>query len=85
MFGIKGIYGSISYLRLSVVARPLIHGPGLSGADGMAMKKIHRRSVGDKQARIGACQTRGDPFRGSRLANVAVEQSLGIIPPANRL
>jgi hypothetical protein len=33
MFGIKGMHRSISYLRLMVVARQLIHGSGLGGAE----------------------------------------------------
>jgi hypothetical protein len=33
MFGIKGMHRSISYLRLMVVARQLIHGSGLGGAN----------------------------------------------------
>jgi len=41
MVGIKGIHGSISYLRLRVVARQLIHGPGLGGAGGVGTEKIH--------------------------------------------
>jgi hypothetical protein len=60
MFGIKGIYGSISYLRLWVLARQLIHRPGLGGVDSVGMEKIHGRSAGDKQVRIGAFQTKGN-------------------------
>jgi hypothetical protein len=33
MFGIKGMHRSISYLRLMVVAKQLIHGSGLGGAE----------------------------------------------------
>ena len=33
MFGIKGMHRSISYLRLMVVARQLIHGSGLGGEE----------------------------------------------------
>ena len=43
MFGIKGMHRSISYLRLMVVARQLIHGSGLGGEEQDYRTKPTRR------------------------------------------
>src|SRR5260370_7320015 len=43
MFGIKGMHRSISYLRLMVGARQLIHGSGLGGGTRLPNQKTASR------------------------------------------